>query len=85
MNLSGIENTPARPMDDDQEITHVHAGTMGRLIRACMKFARAYPNWRASGIVEQLPDRQFRQRMIRRPAPENEQYNCPGPPLNDAQ
>jgi len=37
-----------------QTVTHVEAGSVGRLIRLCMNVARNHPEWRAVGIVQKL-------------------------------
>lgn len=43
-----IENSP------DQKVTHVEAGTHGRLLRLCMNVARRHPQWRAVGAIETI-------------------------------
>ena len=69
--MRGIENTPARPLKDDCRVTHVSGGTVGRMLRAAMKFARGHPDWRASGPIEKI-DGQFRQRMVLPDMPDKE-------------
>lgn len=61
-----IENDPA------QTIHHVEAGTVGRLISACMNIARNHPEWVAKGRVEEVRNpvtgkTTFRTRLERTP------------------
>lgn len=54
---------------DEQNTTHVCAGTKGRLLRLCMNVAREYPEWRASGPIEEIPNGRrgfsYRQKLTR--------------------
>lgn len=48
LGLGPIENDP------DQTVCHVEAGSVGRLVSACMNVARHHPEWMAKGRVEEV-------------------------------
>lgn len=63
--MPGPIKSEARPCDGT--VRTVEAGTMGRLLRACMSVARVEPEWLPVGPVETHSGSQggtvFRQRM----------------------
>lgn len=54
--------------DENQTVTHLHAGTYGRMLRACMNAVRSNPEWSAHGSIETIPHGDgwvYRQKLIR--------------------
>ena len=51
-----------------QKVAHIEAGSIGRLIKACMNVARNHPEWRATGATEEYDNdgsKVYRQRIER--------------------
>lgn len=67
--MVGIIERVARPAKAEQQVRHVQAGNIGRLVRVCMAVAREEGAWEAVGPVEDIDTpqgRQFRQKLMRR-------------------
>ena len=66
MGLRGRMTIGAFLPAEGQTTTHIQAGTMGRLLRACMNFVRVNPDWYPVGQIEKIDGgKQVRQKLVK--------------------
>ena len=64
MGLRGRMTLGAFQPPEGQTETYLSAGTQGRLLRACMNFARVNPEWYPVGRVEKI-GKSLRQKLVK--------------------